>query len=333
MTRLLSSLLTGLLLTFLLASTAGAFPRLPLSNGEPVYGYLQASQQVLRFDAAYDALSKESMPSITTQVQLDAWVTEIVPFFEYEQIDQEGMTIYPSSVSFENYINGTQHNHVLGQTNCLDSAITLNARFTNPISSWYGRVDAVGTLVHELAHAQGICFANDTFDAEVSAQLVTLEILSALVNKGNRAALPALVNELRDMSIASAKYAARAEGREDEFAALMKRVAPDAFDQAIAAKSDRFWQADPERLSYILEAYNFTPMREVYQALATDQAISGVQLPINDQCSYMNNPAYPFPGYADGEQEADCEMKPLVVDDLAYVVANLDALIGAESAG
>lgn len=309
------------------ASPVGAFPSDQLPD-DTVFGYDEAAAMAARFDAAFDAVPEDLKVGITSLAELQQWTNEIVPFFEYENVVLPSLSVYPTSLRFEYYGDGLSHNHILGTTNCFSNAVVLNARIANPTSAWYARDDSLGTLVHELAHAQGICI-DDRLDSETSAQLVTLEVLAAMTNYGNERAFAALVSELREMAVRAAKVAAIREERLDEYDELERTLFPDPFDQARRAKADRFWAADREKQTYIYDAYNYQPIKELYLALISDQEIEGVSLPINFYCKFPPTPSYT--GQSD-ETFVPCEGEPLVVDDLAYVFDNLEPLTAAVGA-
>ena len=329
------SILVSLLV---LPAQANAFPSVSS------FGFAETVALVERFDAAYDAIPEGRKVGISTQAEVNQWVNEVVPFFEYEGMSDADDLVYPP-IEFTYYDNGLYHNHVLGTTSCLSQDVTLNGRMANPASSWYGRLDSISTLIHELAHAQGICWGSVNFDQEMSAQLVTLEILASLTNKGSEVAFVVLVGELRDISLSAAKYAAAAEGRDADYAALLDEVLS-PFERAAYAKSDRYWQDDPERLTEILYRYNFMPLQAVLAAIQADQSIEGVELPINYFCDYAIR-ADEYGGYAgyqgesyeteeeeeEGSSEPICELLPLAVDDLAYVYEHFDALLEVVSNG
>jgi hypothetical protein len=310
-------------LLFLHVSPALAFPAAPKWPEPPQFGYDEAAAWAVEFDAAYDALPDDIKVGIKTRAELDDWAKEMLPFYDYEGIDPTGMIVFPSSLHFEAYSDGLHHNHVLGQTNCFSGEVTLNDRFANPVSSWYGRIDDIATLAHEFAHLQGIC-TPDRLDEETSAQLVALEILAAMTDKGNERAFAALVNELSDMALTAAQAAATAENRQDDFQALLLKVEPSPWDQARFQKSIRYWASDPDTLQRILTSYNFVPMQELYRALKTDDAIQGVQLPRNVMRCYVD-----VASEYSSQSKEPCVKDPLVVDDLAYVIGHLDELVAS----
>lgn len=270
-------------------------------------------------------------PRLHTQADLDNWTQEIVPFYGYEGIDNPDDDAnsflgiqYPSKISFGYYQNGEEHIHVLGTTNCLDNEVVINARYANPDSPLYNRPDALLTLTHELAHVQGICFGQPPqLDAEVSAQLSALEVLAAMVDKGNTLAFIPLVNELRDMSMASAWAFAMKEGRLDDYNALKAEITSSAFDLASYNKSERYWEGDPDQLQHILTSYNVVPLEEIVRVMGMHTC-------------YYEKPEYPARHVIKADKpciqgvalpiDQGVLKVPLFVDDLQYVWFHLDAL-------
>jgi hypothetical protein len=274
----------------------------------------------LQFDQAYDQIDGDELAGPSTDEEISQWVSEVIPMFSYEGVSMESLVYYPKSVEFEFYRTGYEHNHILGRANCLSLDITLNARYANPASSLNGDLGSLSTLVHELAHAQGICMNTSYYDSEVSAQLVTVELLSSLANKGNRLAFAAVVAEMRDMMYAAAWYEAMESGDDAQFQKLTEAIYDTPFEQAQRDKTIRRWTGDEEKLQEILLSYNYLPMVAVLDGMGTG-FIDGVQLPINMHCSWVD-----FYAYIDPEASTECIEEPLFIDDLIYVMEHVDEL-------
>lgn len=337
---------------------AAAFAMLPLLGVEVVrtqeqeplnLPYEQAITDAIHFRRLLDKIPEEKKVGIKNGRDLANWTREIVPYFEYEGIVEDKKPgeymglVYPE-ITFEDYQDGLLHNHLLGRTQIITNEIDLNNRITNPISPWYGREDSIGTLVHELLHAQGIKFPmpHSSFDAESSAQLATLEVLAAMVNNGNTLVLPALLDELSHMSMQAAKFTAIKDGRLEEFYKDQEEIFKgDPFALANVRKAARMWdEYDGSRdYSYILDAYNYKPMDAVYRCMRYHDEIYGVKLPINWVWDMVNSPSsYSVPGgfgvptppepipQRYGLPEAP---KPLVIDDLHYFYDQADTLTEA----
>ena len=313
----------------------------PESEIPPSLTYDTAIGMAKRFGDLYSAIPREDKLGIASTEDMTEWIREIVPFFEYEgitdteqEIGETGGLVYPTP-EIADYQDGLYHNHVLGLSEVFGEGITLNGRITNPKSSWYARTDSIATLIHELAHAQGIKFSNSNIDEESSAQLVTLEILAAMSNKGNRKTIPPLLDELSGMSLAAANYIALDENRESEFKKDRNAIFTDPLMQANFAKAERYWEEDPDHLKKILFSYNFVPINELIKGLNNQNRIDGVYMPSNWLANMINSPSYGYTAgyYAERVSIASpvatstpFPSEPLKIDDLAYFFANAEEL-------
>ena len=307
--------------------------------------YEYALRDSLYFKGLLDSIPEEKRVGVKTQEDLDNWMMEIVPYFEYEGINEDGEVgeynglTYPH-LDFEDYQDGLLSHHVLGRAQIFADDISLNARIANPVSPWYGRGDSIGTLVHELAHAQGVKFPApfSDIDEEASAQLVTLEVLSAMANHGNELVVPALLDELYYMNMQAARFIAIRDGYEDRFKKDRERILTDPFEMARAEKADRQWDSykDPDQYPYILDAYNYKPMNKVYKGMRNKDTVYGVKLPINWLVDLSNSPSsigsyYPddkpdYPPYEPGMYAYRLTPQPLIIDDLHYFYDNAEAM-------
>lgn len=299
----------------------------------PSYSYDDFAQMTQMFDNYYDELPQDAFPIITNQKDVDQWVQEIIPYFSYEGVTdlskdegEYGGFRAPTSVSFQYYSNALENQHVLGTTNCFTDDVTLNARFINPKSPFYSRQDILSTLVHELTHAQGVCFDETSLGSEVSAQIITVEILSAMVNRGTKEALGPLIEELRYMSLTSAKYLAMRDGRENDFQHLLSVVA-DPYERATYAKSDRFWAKDRVQEYDILWNYNYVPMTMLMSGISQD-CYYREMVPPDFEYAYLQMPA-PCVANVELPSNQHAWERPLVIDDFQYVYNHLAELVGA----
>lgn len=310
--------------------------------------YDTAMGMAKRFGDLYDSIPKEKKLGIATTEDMNLWIKEIVPFFEYEgitdpekEVGEYGGMIYPTP-GIEDYLDGRAHNHILGQAEILGDDITLNGRILNPKSPWYARTDSIATLIHELAHAQGIKFSHTEIDEEASAQLVTLEILAAMSNKGNEQTIGPLLDELAYMSLSAANYIAREEGKYETFQVDRNNTFKDPLMQANFAKAERYWESDPEMLKEILYSYNFVPMQKVVEGIWNGGKIEGVHMPANWMSNMINSPSYGFSAgyYSEPTPQASPEptatpwpSEPLRIDDLMYFFSYAEELTGAVVGG
>lgn len=312
--------------------------------------YEQAVSDATRFSRLLEAIPEEARFGIRTDEDLLLWTMEIMPYFEYEGIVEDKKPgeynglVYPPVMSFVDYQDGLMSHHVLGRTQVFTDEIDMNARIINPVSAWYGREDSIGTLVHELAHAQGIKFPapSSPLDEESSAQLVTLEVLSAMVNHGNELVIPALLDELRHMNMQAAHCIAIRDGFEERFLADRAQILPNSLDLAASEKADRQWAdyKDEDKFPYILDAYNYRPMNAVYHGMRHNDEIYGVRLPINWLVDMINEPysGHTTPGGYGVEATPEPVPPryglppaplPLIIDDLHYFYDHADSLTGA----
>lgn len=343
----------GLAAGVIVAGPGIEWGRQEAERGEPLeLTYEQAVADAVRFSRLLETVPEDARFGIRTDEDLLLWTMEIMPYFEYEGIveDKEpgeyNGLVYPPVMKFVDYQDGLMSHHVLGRTQIFTDEIDLNARMTNPVSAWYGREDSIGTLVHELSHAQGIKFPapNSPLDEESSAQLVTLEVLAAMVNHGNELVIPTLLDELAHMNMQAAHCLAIRDGFEERFFADREQILPNPLDLAASEKADRQWAEykDEDKFPYILEAYNYRPMNAVYQGMRHNDEIHGVKLPINWLVDMINEP---YSGHSDASMggygiEATPEPVPvryglpkpplpLVIDDLHYFYDHADSLTGA----
>lgn len=267
-----------------------------------------AARLALRMDAILDGIDEPRVA--LTQVDLGAWTVEILPYFEYEGLT--AMPIQPAAVTPTLYPAASENFHVLGRAYCEPAGggpIELNARVINPVSPWYERPSALATLVHELIHVQGGGFCQgSSAELESTTQLATLEVLAAMANHGNRLALYAVLDEIRDMALAAAQYEALEEGDRAGYAALKARVYATASERARVAKSERRWRGDPATLRDILHKYSKIPVDRILAGLP-EQVIPNLLLAPAAWGGYTPN-----------------TRRGLVIDDLAYVIENAEEL-------
>lgn len=215
----------------------------------------RAAEFALKVDASIDAMQKPEYSAADAEL----WVLEVSPFFSYEGLTPMGMALDPpfAEVEFVPQPDGMSHNHILGYTYC-DGQVSLNARFVNPVSTWFNRDEFLGTLTHELIHNLGGGFCEGSSESlESRTQLATLEVLAAMANGGNKVALWALLTELRDIAMATVEYEALKAGDIGVYEELQALIFPgDAVEKSRFDKSMRFWEDDMDGLMGILDRYN-----------------------------------------------------------------------------
>jgi ABC-type cobalt transport system substrate-binding protein len=291
---------------------------LPLrSNAE----YEDFADLAIRIDKVLDN-SDLQVGALHTQEDIQNWIRETVPFFVYEGITYHAWPV--ESVTFEYYEEGLARNHIhlLGRANCFTGEITMNKRFINPVSPMYDDAStAISTLIHEVAHIQGICFSGGRIHSEAMTQLAMLEVMAAMANRGNVEALYIFLDELRYMLVTGALIAAREEGKDHQ--ELVQAVYGDnPLMIARLEKAQRYWESDRERYEEIVEWYNYSPMYEVLANLHTGE-IRGLMFPINHYCGS----GYGFPYYEEvSEFDILKCMQPFKFDDMKYIIEHLEEL-------
>lgn len=269
----------------------------------------------IRIDAVLD--QAEEPQGIVDLKSMNYWIDETIPFFVYEGISW--FMVYPDVAKFTYYDSGQSHVHLLGTTNCFANEIDMNARFTNPMSPMNTDSGSIATLVHELTHAQGICFDGPRINSEASTQLVTMEVLAAMALRGNEAALYVILDELRYMLVAGSA----AFGDNSEI--IQKVYGDDPLMVARFEKSLRYWQdTDIDRYYDIVYKYNYIPMYELLANLHKG-TIHGVSLPVNSSCYYTSFYPYDSSEEMTPLDEFRCR-EPLKIDDLQYLIHNLEYL-------
>lgn len=178
----------------------------------------------------------------------------------------------------------------------------------------------VVTLLHELAHIQDICPTSyfDVEDAESSAQIVALEVLSGLIHSGHDDKKQALFDELKYMTASSLHLVALEFGGLSEFIKFRDGMYyDDPSERAEWHKLNRLYQEDPENVygvKRILYRYNYLPLQKIFKGLW--QGIDG--------SSYTDitvfPPAAPQEGlyYPPPFSGSTGISKRLSIDDLAY---------------
>ncbi len=304
---------------------------------ETTYDELDALAR--RLDAVYDNIPSHMFTEITNEADVYHWVQEVVPFFTYEEVTSEeyeyyGMK-YPRSISFVYDDTAEGHIHVLGRADCFSSDVEINARFLNEKSPLFGNDMLLSVIIHELAHIQGVCWGETRLNAEVSAQLVTLEIMSAMVNRGNEQVFGPLVSELRYMALAAASARAEQEGRASDFDKLLLDTGT-FFDKAKSSKSDRYWEHDKERQNFILQSYNYVPIGEILFAKNHECAYYDIDLETIASGEYSFENPIPYKIYNDPRPcirgvviplNIGVFNKPLYIDDLSFILEHLEEFV------
>lgn len=305
------SLAVVLALAAVIVTTFGQNNESPIPN-------TQAALLADDLDLILDALPKQQLE--INQRTINEWTAEILPYFEYEGIIASAFV--PNEVRLTSYVNAMENFHVLGRAYCSSAGggpIEINARVGNPVSAWYGRTSFLATLVHELGHVQGGGLCSDNSDeTESTTQLVTLEVLAAMANGGNKLALYAVLDELRDMLMGAVQYEAMV-GKVDGWREFRERVYSTPEEIARSEKSARRWRSNRPLLKEILFKYSYVPVQKILKGLP-DEKIPKLML---------GEP--PWDGWDGAVIPYVQPLKPraLAIDDLAYVLDHAEEILNA----
>lgn len=257
----------------------------------------EARALALRMDALANQIEDSGWEPAISEELMNQWALELLPMYSYEGATNR--TNIPEVLLPLPWIEGENHNHIGGKSDCITMAV-INYRYFNPVSHWYSDERWPIVLAHELAHVQqrsAVCENYSSEQIENTAQMVAWEVMAALANGGNRDAAYALVFELRNVALGSA----HAQGNADEYNELLNKVF-DKDPNSIARheKSIRFWSGHPEKLNEILHKYSRQPLDILFTYRNTG-VVHQLALPT--------------------------QHKTLPIDDLLYFIANAEILI------
>jgi hypothetical protein len=281
-------------------------------DGRPGLSFDEMGRLLERLSLLVDELPPPS--SRVRQRDLKLWVREILPWFQREGV--VARVVVPKSVGTNMFTrDGFANSHLLAAGSCWLESVLVNGRVFSPVSSWYGRPDFLATLVHELAHVQGICIGNDTLQVEASAQIAALEVMAAMANDGNEPMIRSLLTELRRMCLDALEYEAWGNPDREQFARMLDRhVLHSALAEAQIVQAERYWMGSKQRsqkLREVLDSYAEVPLRRIVAGLGTG-SVWNIQLPIND------------PGRGGSTRGP---LKGLRVDDLGYFLAHAEPMV------
>lgn len=285
----------GLTSEFVLISRAPPDPLMAIFDPDVALSFNGALAIAEALDKIGDSLDGPPLPH--AEGDIANLSLEIIPFFYYDRIvdGEDYKLIWPKWQLFD----GDANFHVLGRCRTGDDPLVwLNIRYANPWSSSYGRSNLFATLVHELAHSQGV-FMMASPMSEPTTQLVTVEILAAMVRNRNIWAVPAFVREVQRYASDYAHSKALQDGREAEWNAYVERVSDDIYDLAASARAMDHWANDMPELKRILKHYGELPWILLVEALSNP--------------GYMSRTLYPLPN----------DKNIMQVNDAAWVLQHL----------
>lgn len=215
--------------------------------------HTQTEKFALRVDAALDSMEE---PEFRAADLYPHWAYEIYPYFEYEGLthtpDRE-----PPVLLWHTASEAVEHIHLGGYTYCKDE-VWVNIRAVKRVSVRYNDPSWLAVFVHEMVHTLGGGFCEGaSADLESRTQLGTLEVLAAVANHGNKVALYALLDELRDIAMGSLWLEAINKGTIDQYRDFVNRVYDgEPLEISRWEKSYRFWKSDPQTIREILYRYS-----------------------------------------------------------------------------
>lgn len=214
-----------------------------------------------------DAMLDKAGPGRINPSSLSAWNAEIPVWYA-----ETGIIDVPEQANAHfSWLNPDEANHVLGYTYCVDGDITINARYANPVSPWYGDPGMVFTLAHELAHIQqGMgCALYSSARVETGAQLAAFEVMAAMANSGSKVALVAMLAELRDLALGTLRYDALLHpDKRAALASLYQRIMSPV-ELAERTQRDRYWSQHKAEQRDMLKKYVVAPYRLLAEGLKT----------------------------------------------------------------
>ena len=226
------------------------------------------------YEADYSLSQFYEVWSITTNsMWLGEQVRMIVPFFQYENINETPN--YPDAIIFEP-LQGFRSFHILGlaQTPVLKGdigVVHINERFMLEDIRTDER-QMLSTLVHELVHFQGGNFLGKAPNYlpsvlyEANTQSATIEVLAAMCNYKDEVACKAFWDEIYGYARGSLRMRLRRWHLEQYYYPLADLLWWDKVDRQAADKSLRYWMNDEDRkteLYNIINSYQKMPWERV----------------------------------------------------------------------
>ena len=272
------------------------------------YSYEEREGVVLMLDSYYDKLPQ-------TGVELDEenmlyYMAEILPHFEKQGIVHSA--VLPRTFDHKHWLDDKKHFGIRGRANCMTGDMQLNGRYENPKSPWHDSDRQLTTLVHELTHIQGVCGGGTSAFVESSTQVITAEIMAALVNEGNKDFVRPLVGHLRTIALGATHYTAFKENRMDDFHTLLHNLR----DSHAAESAWHLGDGENPTANdlYVLQAYYSIPFNRITEGLRDGKA-RGVMLPKNYRVNEL-------------QMMQKIDQQVLEIDDLAWFLRHIDRVVG-----
>lgn len=197
---------------------------------------------------------------ITNSVWLAEQVRLIVPWFEYENVNERPN--YPNAVFFQP-LPGYQSFHILGLAHAAGTVspddpgvVYINERFMlEGFRSDQRQI--LATLVHELTHHQRGNFLGKEpnwltgEEFEANTQSATIEVLAAMCNYKNEIACKAFWDEVYSYSRGSFRMRLRRWGLEQLYYPIADLLWWDDVERQHADKNLRYWMNDEDRKNHL----------------------------------------------------------------------------------
>ena len=275
--------------------------------------FSELSQMTKRLDKVSDSLDLSNWHPDSNGYDLIEWAKEIIP-----QIEAEGAVdtaVWPNIAEFYTFGTGDEANHVLGRSDC-ENFIILNDRIKNKHSAMFESPDFIGVVAHELVHiSQGdLCTPQNRENIENTAQIVMLETLAAMGNRGNKDAFKAFVWEFRGIALGAAYGIALKENHKEWYESLRSKINPGVLASARWAKHEIEYQGDDSDLRDILLVYNLGPVKRIVDAVQNHAgAITDLALPPVVSTDYTREP----------------HARTFLMNDFMYAMSNLESMAQA----
>lgn len=275
------------------------------------FSYDEAAALYIALDHLFDLMPANS--ALPTDVGLEQIIQEAMPYFVFNDFVESAT--YPVEAEIDDF-KGLMYLSILGASDC-EEKVKISSRMENSLSPWAEGEHLFGTTVHELAHIQqgGLCINPTEENLESSAQVMMLEILASMANRGNIFALRAFVFELKSMTGRVAMVRAYHEQREIELYNLAAKVDPGAIGQAKMAANMRYYEENTQRIETSVMKYSQMPLETVFKSYLSGNVIEDLAIPKVSVKVGSNNWQYEY-------------RTPTVwLDDLFYLLEHLEGMV------
>lgn len=271
------------------------------------------------FDPQPTVDAKQSLDGFYYNSELVAQlVDKIVPFFVYDHLTSSQLVTYPMLVGFIPYdpdLSLSVAGYEYYDSSIKARIIMLNNRYLYD-KAWNDERDFLGTLTHELIHAQGYGFDNQADGPEIfeaKTQAASTEILASMCDMKDQLACQAFWLDISDYSRAYVR--ARFDALHAQWAyKLWSRIFFwKTGDEARFDKRMREWGYDMQQYEYVLKAYSINPYTKYLVPAVFGAGLDTEEPDINYSHGYF--------------QIVPSASNKLVFDDTAYQLGMLTWLL------